>query len=146
VTNTVGNASVVNSAVVRQAGEIEVRISASDLWRQPRITLAAPGLLLRVQTLDTAVAVHEQWAAAGVHLHRLPELAEVPRSRAEEWDISIVATLVGRPAMTSMTVMNVGPMPTHLRIGLGPITWLLLDRAAYHSMLEVWERVTRLFD
>lgn len=141
--NTQDWVTTIQFAAIRTVGHVVTNVdvtNAGTLNAEAHVTIG--GLLARVRGSDTAQRIAATWRDAALHAHRLPEVAGWGRGNP---DAECPAGMVIRLGSDAPTRMDLIPgtlhFPVHIRIQVGPLAWLIMDRAAYVSTRQLWERL-----
>ncbi|WP_336160052.1 hypothetical protein [Amycolatopsis sp. VC5-11] len=141
-----GTTSIV-STTVRIVGEVETRLDVHDAGTPLAVVrLMLGSVLVNVHGALAVERVAKIWQDAGFHRDRLASEVTDPRR-----GLLIGGCQVG-------TVARIGPdapsrcdliprtkqLPQHIRIQIGPLIWLVMDRAAYDSTRAAWDQATKL--
>lgn len=140
----------VQSTTVTVAGEQHGEIDLIG-WgtKYPMVSFQIGPVLCRVgQPHVTVPHVTEVWRGAAVLARRLPRALPrhlVGRPSLEQQVTGVVLKLNALPGLASRLVPPRTPagLPM-LEVRIGPVTWLVLDQAAWWSMTGTWEEALDL--
>lgn len=138
----------IQTAAVHVAGDVVGNVDLTSIGKPDMTAHVMVGsVLARIGDRRAAQRLAATWREAALHLHRIPE--RVGLSGPGRPDAECPAGLViriGRDAAARQDLLPADPprRPGRLRIQVGPLVWVVLDRAAYTSMRELWERVESL--
>ncbi|SFE54948.1 hypothetical protein SAMN04487819_11681 [Actinopolyspora alba] len=134
---------------IRAAGDVDGRVDVSNVGTpEAVVSLTIGSSLCRLVSRVTTRKVRENWERAGINTNRLPERV------SQTWlgpDLGIapvgaVVKLVDPPVASHLVPRNdQHRRPVHLAIQVGPVVWVVLDRTAYRTMLDLWRRAERAF-
>ncbi|MFF5988124.1 hypothetical protein [Prauserella flavalba] len=136
--------TAIQHVAIRVTGEIASDVDLSHAGTPDAVAHVFVGsILAHVKGRRTAQRLVAIWRDAAVHQPRLPELARRERTRYPdaECPAGLVITIGPDAVLTQQLLPATGRAPVHLRIQVGPLVWLVLDRAAYTSTRALWERV-----
>jgi hypothetical protein len=134
-------------AAIRTAGNVVTnvditRAETSDM--EAHVTVGT--VLARIKGRHTAQRLAAIWRDAALHTHRL--VANAGLAGRGNPDAECPAGLViriGPDAALRQDLMPPTPaLPVHIRIQVGPLVWLVMDRAAYNSTRNLWDQIERL--
>lgn len=134
-------------AAIRVAGEVASNVDLTHAGTPDAEAAVIVGTVLaRIQGRRTAQRLVAIWRDAALHTHRLVEHAgRAGRGNlAAECPAGLVIRIGQDAAVRQDLMPATRSLPTHIRIQVGPLVWLVMDRAAYTSMRELWERVERV--
>ncbi len=147
---TLAETAFVQSTTVTVAG---TQYGAIDLigfgTPHPMVSLQIGPVLCRAaDPYATVPHVLEGWRAAAVQARRLPRLLPkqlVGRPSLEQQVTGVVLKFSALPGLSFRLV----PPPTPggrnvLEMRIGPVTWLVLDYAAWESMTKTWQQAYAL--
>jgi len=138
--------TTVQAVSIRAVGEVGGHVDVTRAGTpEAMATIAIGPVLARLCHADAASRIREGWKAAAVVLNRLPmdlsQTLAVPGSSPT----GIVVRLGADVVTTSMLVPATRQLArSHLRVQVGPLIWQVMDRAAYWSIVRLWERVERM--
>lgn len=143
----------IQMVAIRVGGEVESQIDLTNAGTQDATAAVMTGNhLIRVNGRRPAMRVATIWRDAALHLNRIPEQAAVPRKVHPDFECPAgVIISIGPDAPVHQAFMPEAPpaggrpgQMAHLRIKVGPLVWLVTDRAAYASMRKLWDRLEDL--
>jgi hypothetical protein len=132
---------------IRIAGQIDHRIDVTHSGTEAAMAhLMLGSALLRIGHRCIARKLVETWRAARVWTHRLPEQApqQLLGSTHGVGPVSVILTLGSHVEVTGHLAPNEHTRRPEILIGLGPITWCVIDRQAYTAGLVVWQQIPDL--
>jgi hypothetical protein len=98
---------------------------------------------IHVHLKGTAIAdrVAEIWRIAGLRTDRLLKRnGRVLHSNPEpECPAGVILTISSDTALRQEFVPESRTMPPHVRVRMGPLVWIVTDRAAYVRTLQLWD-------
>ncbi|MEC3977158.1 hypothetical protein [Amycolatopsis sp. H20-H5] len=139
--------TTIHFAAIRTAGTVHTNLditNAGTPGAQAHATIGS--VLARVSDLLTAQRLAAIWRDAAIHTHRLvPDAGFAghgdPRTQCPA---GLVVRIGPDAAVRQDLIPATATLPTHIRIQVGPIVWLIMDRAAYSRTRELWERLEDL--
>lgn len=138
----------IQTAAVSVAGDVVGHVDVTRVGKPDMTAHVMVGAVLaRIGDRRAAQRLVATWREAALHLNRIPDRVGLPG--ASDPDAECPAGLViriGRDAATRQDLLPADPprRPARLRIQVGPLVWIVADRAAYTSMRELWEQVETL--
>jgi hypothetical protein len=132
---------------IRIAGQVDHRIDVTHSGTEAAMAhLMLGSALLRIGHRSTAGKLVETWQQARVWTHRLPEQApqQLLGSTQGVGPVSVILTLGSHAEVTGRLAPDEHTRRPEILIGLGPITWCVVDRQAYTAGLAVWEQIPDL--
>ncbi len=135
--------TTIQFAAIRTAGHVFTNVDVTGAGtREAEAHVTVGGLLARVRGSDTAQRIAATWRDAALHIHRLPEAAGWGRGNPDAECPAGMVIRLGSDAPTRADLIPGTPtFPVHIRIQVGPLAWLIMDRAAYVSTRQLWERL-----
>lgn len=143
----------IQMVAIRVGGEIDFRIDLADVGSRAATAAVMTGNhLIRVTGRRPAERVAAIWREAALHLVRIPEQVSKPRKVHPDFECPAGLVIsIGPDAPVRQDYIPAVPAAAgrpgrmaHLRIQVGPLVWLVTDRAAYTSMRRMWERLESL--
>lgn len=135
--------TTIQFAAIRTAGDVHTNVDVSNAGTanaEAHVTVGA--LLARMRGDGTAQRVAAIWRDAGLHTHRLPEVARWGRGNPNaECPAGLVIRIGPEAPVRADLIPGTQAFPVHIRIQVGPLAWLIMDRAAYVSIRQLWDRV-----
>jgi hypothetical protein len=139
--------TAVHEVTIRAVGEVDGHIDVTHAGtREAVVSVSLGPVLARLYSADVAHRIRETWKAAAVYLHRLPNKAHHLGNASNPAPVGIVIRIGYDVPTSAVLVPATSQLATdHLRIQVGPLIWQIMDRAAYRSVVELWERAERMF-
>ncbi|MFR9806497.1 hypothetical protein ACL02T_30035 [Pseudonocardia sp. RS010] len=139
---------------VRVSGEVPVRVDVTNAGTpEQQVGLTLGSVLIYLRNPGTVRAVVEGWRSANYAAQLLGPSRPVTYHHAGLAQVmgSQVSTLVRLGGIPNVLVAPItrrpgSPVPSHLRMQVGPIVWQVCDWNAYHSIAVGWERAGRLLN
>ncbi|MCX5042480.1 hypothetical protein OG921_04745 [Aldersonia sp. NBC_00410] len=128
------------------AGLVSVEFARTN---EAVVTMVWGGILMRFLSANAAQGVLEGFSAARGHL--APLAAHTPNPRLDNANEFVQTTLAlnwVRRASYAVVGRNgystaLGRTVHWIDLSMGPVTWLIMDRTAYHSALDILRRAHR---
>lgn len=137
----------IQMVAIRVGREIETRLDLTNVGTiDAEAIVLAGSVLVRIRGRRAAQRLAAIWREAALHKDRLPVQMGRPadRNTDEQCPAGLVIRIGPDAAMRQDLVPATPPRMAHLRIQVGPLVWLVTDRAAYTSMRGLWDRVESL--
>jgi hypothetical protein len=138
--------TTVQTVTIRAVGDVDGHVDVTYAGTPEAIVTVAIGpALIRLYQADVAFRIREGWKAAAVSLHRLPEAVSTTWAVPVSSPVGIVVRIGVDVTTTSALVPATRQLRRdHLRMQVGPLVWQVLDRAAYRSIVQLWERAEQM--
>ena len=149
-TEQVAGVAEVMTVGIRAAGSVPTRVDLRFAGTaEQMLGLSLGTVLIYLNSYLAARTVALAWGQAAPLARSLSPVLPATRRpvmATGPWSLTTMIRLFGTPSVDTL-LMPARPganLPTMLRIQVGPITWDLVDAAAYTSLLGAWRRATDL--
>jgi hypothetical protein len=142
------HASAITAATIRVVGQVPTDISLTHLGTpEQEASLRIGELLIYLRDPHIAHQVAQLFGQAKACTSALPNVAGVRRANLAPRVglVGVIVRLGGDPHCDTTWIPGQpgSAHPAHVRVQVGPITWELCDRAAWHSIGAAWALLDR---
>lgn len=138
--------TVVQEVTIPASGEVDGRVDVTHAGTYHAVASVTIGtVLVRLKSRPAAEQIVETWQLAALHLDSIVEDANRDQLGP---DLGVgpvgVVLAVESYVATRFDAIPVQAGRNYLRIRVGPVVWLVYDRAAYWSIRKLWEVAEQL--
>ncbi|WP_214369806.1 hypothetical protein [Pseudonocardia sp. H11422] len=144
--------SAVLETIVRVSGAVPVRLDATHVGTpEQQVGLTLGSVLVYLRSQQTVRVIVEGWQSAAVAARHLGPARPISHHRAglapaAGSQVSTLVRLGGIPTVLAAPITRRpgSPVPSHVRIQVGPIVWQVCDWNAYEALAAGWRRAADL--